>query len=636
MCGVVGWFTSKVTSDAAFDAALQAMSERLHHRGPDDRGQWRDAAAGIGLAHTRLAILDLTVAGHQPMQSACGRYVLSFNGEIYNHEALRAALRASQTVLDFRGHSDTETLLAAITTWGLEQALSKAHGMFALALWDRGERRLSLARDRLGEKPLYYAQLGQQLLFGSELKALMSHPAWDGLIDRAALGLYLLHGYIPAPHTIFKQTRKVLPGEILVFSRTEAGVSEVARKRYWQHQVAPDAALSEAPALDRLETLLCSSIRRQMLADVPVGAFLSGGIDSSLIVALMQREAPGAVQTFTIGVDDPRYDEAQYARQVADHLGTRHETLYVTAEDALALIPTLPDHYDEPFADASAIPTLLVARLARGAVTVSLSGDGGDELFGGYNHYRWGARLCQAYQFMPYGLRQAMSALLARTGAIRPSSSMSARLIRLSELISEPDCLGLLLRISSHWREPERLLQQYQQAACSPRQQVSAWSDLSFVEQLMLYDKQFFLPDDIMTKVDRASMAVSLESRAPFLDHAVAEFAASVPVHLKIQQGRGKWLLRRLLARYLPEALIERPKMGFGVPIAAWLHGPLRDWAQTLLDPHSLAEQGFLNPAYVSKMWGAHLQGRQQRGAALWNLLMFQAWLERYQSSWRA
>lgn len=628
MCGIAGWLAAATVSEQLLTDTATSMAAALHHRGPDDRGTWVDATVSLALAHTRLAILDLTVAGHQPMLSRCGRYVLSFNGEIYNHLDLRAALISRRDGVGFVGHSDTETLLTCIVSWGLENALRASHGMFSLALWDRQKHKLYLARDRVGEKPLYYGLCRKGLIFGSELKALTAHPGWDARIDAASLGLYLRHGYVPAPYSIFEGVAKVMPGEILTFDRRDGEVIESGRQCYWRHESRIDTGLDEDTAVERLDALLRATIRREMLADVPVGAFLSGGIDSSLIVALMQRESPGAVRTFTIGFDDPRYDEAEHARRIAAFLGTRHEELQVTAADALSVIPTLPECYDEPFADASSIPTILVSRLARRFVTVALSGDGGDELFGGYNHYQWGNRLNTAYRLIPRSLRSIAGGILGKAAHSGLPRAVGARLGRAADLLGAEDRIGLLIRIGSHWYDPSTIV----------RYGVSPYSDLEmhaaeagglpFVELMMLHDKRYFLPDDIMVKVDRASMSVSLESRAPFLDHAVAEFAASLPIHLKIRNNKGKWLLRQLLKRYIPESLTERPKMGFGAPVGNWLRGPLRCWAEDLLSERRLGGLKGFDARAIRAVWEAHREGRQERGTQLWNLLMFLAWLD--------
>lgn len=627
MCGITGWFAPDAVHEQVMTSAVTKMAQTLHHRGPDDRGIWVDTASGIGLGHTRLSIVDLSHAGHQPMQSHCGRYLLSFNGEIYNHQDLRAALITECGEIDFNGHSDTETLLMGISTWGLEKTLRLAHGMFAMALWDRSQRRLYLARDRVGEKPLYYGRLRNGIVFGSELKALTAHPDWEGRIDTKSLALYLRHGYIPAPHSIFQGVAKVIPGEILMFDRQADEIAEGVRQCYWRHEITADGSLDEVTALERLDSLLRRTIRREMLADVPVGAFLSGGIDSSLIVALMQQESPGAVQTFTIGFDDPRYDEADHARRVATFLGTRHEELYVTAEDALSLIPALPERYDEPFADASAIPTMLVSHLARRTVTVALSGDGGDELFGGYNHYQWGARIHSLYRSIPYTLRSVVASFLEKSGRDWLPPSIGTKLARAGVLLGGKDRIELLFRIGSHWHDPASILIQDVQPYTTLDINAADAGNISITDLLMLHDKQYFLPDDIMVKVDRASMAVSLESRAPFLDHSIVEFAATLPMPLKIQDGKGKWLLRKLLKTYIPESLTERPKMGFGAPVGQWLRGPLQPWADELLDERRLCNQGLFNAQAVRAIWDAHRSGRQERGAQLWNLLMFQAWL---------
>lgn len=628
MCGITGWWAAATVPERVLTDVTASMSAMLQHRGPDGCGIWADATVGLALAHTRLAILDLTAAGHQPMLSRCGRYVLSFNGEIYNHLDLRAALIAGQGEIGFVGHSDTETLLTCIASWGLENALRASHGMFSLSLWDRQEQKLHLARDRVGEKPLYYGLCGKGLIFGSELKALTAHPKWDARIDAASLGLYLRHGYVPAPHSIFEGVAKVMPGEILTFGRRDNEVIESGRQCYWHHEIHIDTRLDAHTAVERLDALLRATIRREMLADVPVGAFLSGGIDSSLVVALMQQESPGAVQTFTIGFDDPRYDEAEHAHRIATFLGTQHEALRVTAADALSVIPTLPECYDEPFADSSAIPTILVSRLARRSVTVALSGDGGDELFGGYNHYQWGDRLNTAYRLVPRGLRSIAGGILGKAAQSGLPRAIGARLARAADLLAAEDHIGLLIRIGSHWYDPSAIVRH----GVSPYRDLEVYAaeavGLPFVELMMLHDKRYFLPDDIMAKVDRASMSVSLESRAPFLDHAIAEFAASLPIHLKIRNNKGKWLLRQLLKRYIPENLTERPKMGFGAPVGSWLRGPLRCWAEDLLNERRLGELRGFDVRAIRAVWEAHREGRQERGTQLWNLLMFLAWLD--------
>ena len=575
------------------------------------------------------------------MVSACGRYVIAFNGEIYNHQELRGELGE----LAWRGHSDTETMLAAIAHWGLEAALQRFVGMFAFALWDCRERALHLARDRFGEKPLYYGRMGNAFLFGSELKALQQHPAWRGEIDRNVLALYLRHNHVPAPYSIYKGISKLPPGTLLTLGAETWG--EAVPRPYWslrkiaESGIAQPFAGSEGEAVETLDGLLRSAVRGQMMADVPLGAFLSGGVDSSLVVALMQAQSSRPVKTFTIGFSDAQYNEAEYAKAVARHLGTEHTELYVTPDQAREVIPRLPEIYDEPFADSSQIPTLLVAQLARQHVTVSLSGDGGDELFGGYNRYLWADAIWRKVRWLPKigrrALGGALTALPPRTWdrlfQAAPSGlrqrTPGDKLHKLAEILAADSPEQVYLNLVSQWktpaavalgsREPQTLLIDPAQRSALPE----------FIQRMMLLDAVSYLPDDILTKVDRAAMAVSLETRTPFLDHRVAEFAWHLPLAMKINHGVGKWPLRQVLYRYVPQNLIERPKMGFAVPVGAWLRGPLINWAEDLLDEARLREEGYFDPAPIRRKWQEHLSGKRNWQDCLWNVLMFQEWLAR-------
>ena len=602
-----------------------AMANRLTHRGPDDSGVWADPEAGVAFGFRRLSVVDLSPQGHQPMHSSTGRYVIAFNGEIYNHRQLRRHLESFSVT--FRGHSDTEVLLVAIEQWGLEPALTRCVGMFAFALWDRREHRLHLGRDRIGERPLYYGVLDNNLLFGSELKALKMHPAWSGEIDRDAITLLLRYGYIPAPFSIFKGISKLPPGSIL----TVTGPANIgAPNEYWSaRSVVEFGAMNqfrgdEVEATNQLETLLQQAIGDQMVADVPVGALLSGGIDSSAVVALMQAASTRPARTFTIGFHESAFNEAKSAAQVACHLGTDHTELYVSPADALAVIPKLPSLYDEPFADHSQIPTYLLTSLARQDVTVSLSGDGGDELFGGYQRYSYSRLIWDRLGWMPKTMRVAALRLI-RAGAL--ASKQRRRLELFACLVEASTPEELYLRFVSNWQQPQEVVV----GAREPRTALTDNHRPSlhhYLEMMMYLDLISFLPDDILVKVDRASMAVSLEVRAPFLDHRIVEFAATLPLPMKIGRGQTKRILRNVLGRYVPTELVDRPKWGFVLPLAEWLRGPLRSWAESLLDERRLRAEGIFEPLPIVQRWREHRSGRSDWVSSLWSVLMFQAWAE--------
>ena len=634
MCGFVGALTPGSTPRLSAED-LNAMTVALDHRGPDRRSTWLDPAAGIAFGHTRLAIVDLSSCGDQPMTSQSGRYVCVFNGEIYNFRELRHIL--AQHGAEFRGHSDTEVMLTAFERWGITEGCKKLVGMFAVAIWDRRDRVLYLARDRFGEKPLYFGTCGETLIFGSELKALRAYPGWKPTIDRNAIALYLRHNYIPAPYSIYEGVFKAPPGKVVAFKgvgslqkpefSTFWNVDDMLRQRHnaWN--------LSDLEATDRCDELLRRSVSQQMVADVPIGAFLSGGIDSSLIVSLMQVQSASRIRTFTIGFEEAAYNEAPQAASVATHLGTDHTELYVTPEDALSVVPRLAGIYDEPFADSSQIPTFLVSRLARTEVTVSLSGDGGDELFGGYPRYAHGELLWRKITRVPTPVRGA-AAWLARVGVATLGSApganrVSNRLRSISSVLGHDAPEMLYHEMVSQWNEPTKVAI-HSEEPLTPLTNSASWLvDGDFLDKSMYLDAITYLPDDILVKVDRASMAVSLESRAPFLDHRVAEFAWSLPRIMKVRDGVGKWILRRVLERYVPEELFNRPKMGFGVPIDRWLRGPLRDWAEALLDPNKLRSEGYFDPGYVRAKWNEHQRGVRDWQYPLWGILMFESWLER-------
>lgn len=643
MCGFAGFLAPSGT--AAQDlAVLCGMTAAIAHRGPDDSGAWFDADAGVALGHRRLSIIDLSPAGHQPMASPSGRYVTVYNGEIYNHADLRAELDAAGSSPAWRGHSDTEVMLAAFERWGVAGSLERLNGMFALAVWDREERTLILARDRLGEKPLYYGQMGDAFLFGSELKSLTAHPAFERVVDRDALALFLRYNYVPAPHSIWRGVNKLLAGHYVKIR--DGGRTVAESVAYWDfRRVAAEGAadpLPDTPELvDDLEALLKDAVGRQMGADVPLGAFLSGGVDSSLIVALMQSQSERPVRTFTIGFHEAGYNEAVHAKAVAEHLGTDHTELYVTASDALATVPRLASIWDEPFSDSSQIPTYLISALTRQHVTVSLSGDAGDELFGGYNRYVSGMRLWNAAERMPMLLRRAVAASLNHPASLKAASAsmgllpsrhrqlgLADRLPKIGQLLAEASPEGVYRRLVSNVVDPERIvLGGHEPRAAS----IDAPDFADFRQKMMYIDTMTYLPDDILVKVDRASMAVSLETRAPFLDYRVVEYAWRLPMSAKIRDGKGKHILREALYRHVPQALIERPKMGFAVPIEQWLTGVLRPWAEDLLDEGRLRREGFFDPVRVRALWNEQLSGRHRWHSQLWSILMFQAWWAEHQ-----
>lgn len=659
MCGITGFMLASagMTGDG-LRATAGAMAVRMRHRGPDDMGVWGDEAAGVALGHARLAILDLSPAGHQPMVSPCGGLVIAFNGEIYNHTALRTALERAGAAPAWRGHADTETLLAGFAYWGVEATLQRAVGMFAIALWNPAERCLTLARDRFGEKPLYYGWAGQgatrAFVFGSELKALQAYPGFDTPVCREALAQYLRFMYVPAPQTIYRDVFKLEPGCLLTVHapapdapparplRPGQQYGPIRLRRWWSladavEAGAGDTVVDEQEAIERLEAQLTEAVRLQSLADVPLGAFLSGGVDSSAIVALMQRQASRPVKTFTIGFDEAGFDEAPHARAVAQHLGTEHHEMRVSAQMAQDVIPTLQWMYDEPFADSSQIPTHLVCKAARQHVTVALSGDAGDELFGGYNRYFWGPRIWARVAALPYPLRQAGArALLAvaptrwdswlrAAGVVRPGEKLHKLGRALQGARSIDD---LYENLVGEWPRRHGLVRGVD-SDLAPLDLPWPTNAMDNVAARMMYqDTMRYLPDDILCKVDRAAMAVSLETRAPFLDHRVAELAWRLPMTMKVRGGVGKWALREVLYKQVPRELIERPKAGFAVPIGQWLRGPLRDWAEALLDEARLRDEGYLQPAPIRKAWLQHLSGRYDRTPSLWSVLMFQAWLE--------
>jgi asparagine synthase (glutamine-hydrolysing) len=660
MCGVAGFWGVKVSdrSVSNLNGTVGQMISALTSRGPDDAGCWADPASGIALGHRRLAVLDLSPAGHQPMHSHSGIFTISFNGEIYNHLAIRAELGNVGVRLEWRSHTDTETLLAAIEHWGVKDTLKRCVGMFALALWDSESHTLTLARDRFGEKPLYYGLLDgadqSVFVFASELKAIRAYPSFKAPVSRAALSQYLRFTYIPAPLSIYEGVFKLQPGCMLTIKGRPPKVTlsdpiEVGQRyesleirRWWALEDSVDGGRSqkfvcEAVATAELESTLSKAVESQSVADVSLGAFLSGGVDSSTIVALMQSQSAQKVKTFTIGFDEAGFDESPHARAVADYLGTDHHEMRVSSKMAQDVIPSLPWMYDEPFADSSQIPTHLVCKAARRHVTVALSGDGGDELFGGYNRYFWGPRLWNRLAWLPFPLRRMLGTAV---GSIPIEAwDLASRITGFSRLGDKAHKLGARLgsvksmdelywSLVSEWN-PALVVKGIGQVSPSPWESNDALpAGLNPVERMMCRDAVTYLPDDILCKVDRAAMACSLETRVPFLDHRVVELAWQLPLNMKIREDTGKWALRQVLYKHVPKELIQRPKAGFAIPIGKWLRGPLRDWAESLLEESRLRQESYFHPEPIRKAWAEHLTGRRDHTSKIWTILMFQAWQE--------
>ncbi|MFG6665198.1 asparagine synthase (glutamine-hydrolyzing) [Sulfitobacter sp. 916] len=640
MCGFAGFLSPDFTNG---ERLIEAMTRKIAHRGPDSEGSWLDAGAGIALGHRRLAILEISPAGQQPMKAESGRYVLVFNGEIYNHMDLREDLERAGHAPLWRGHSDTETLVAGFDAWGVGQTITRTIGMFAFAVWDRKERTLTLGRDRMGEKPLYYGWQGEgtsrTFLFGSELQALKAHPSCRLKVNRGAVVQFMRYGHVSGGQAIYEDLHRLEPGCIAEVSVRQP---DVAITSYWSAAAAvgqPRTTKSPVDTVDALDALLRNAVQRQMLADVPLGAFLSGGIDSSLIVGLMQAQSERPIQTYTVGFNEPRYNEAEFAAGVSNYLGTEHTELYVSDAELRDVVPMLPEIYDEPFADASQIPTYLVSKLAKGSISVALSGDGGDELFCGYDRYRQGADLMRRLNGVP---RTFLSAASAAAQAI-PTSVWDKMLAplrevpagkepngqwmhRMADYVASGSLEDLHQQLVSRWRRPEEVVPHGKEPPSLLRTLAPPRGGESDAERMMLLDLISTLPDGILTKVDRAAMHVSLETRAPLLDHRVVEFAGRLPMSMKLQSNQSKWALRQVLYRYVPAELIERPKMGFEVPVGIWLRGPLREWAEDLLQPRHLSNSGFLNVHMVRQTWAEHLSGRFNWGLQLWHVLMFLAW----------
>lgn len=643
MCGIVGFWQREDSFDA--HSVLKKMSDSIIHRGPDDSGVWFDEETKVALGQRRLSIVDLSPMGHQPMVSSSGRYIIVFNGEIYNFNDIRKEIiKKRYGAFSFRGTSDTEVMLEAFECFGIESSLKKFVGMFAFAVFDRKDKKMHISRDRIGEKPLYYGVVGSSFVFSSELKAFYVFPKFSFDIDRDALSLYFRHCFIPAPYTVFKNVKKLLPGTILTLDWREGTIPEACS--YWSMENAISSGLenqfkgNEDEAANELEKLIMKSISGQMIADVPLGAFLSGGVDSSLVVSLMQSQSSKPIKTFTIGFGEKGFNEAEEAKKVAEHLGTDHTELYVSHKEAIEVIEHLPHLYDEPFADSSQIPTYLVSKLARSKVTVSLSGDAGDELFCGYNRYFLAEKIINKSGRLPFVIGKALPGIMKGVSienwnrifrlisSNKDGINFGDKIYKLSDVLRSKNAYEIYLGLSYFWNDTSSLVIGSNQLEMVNDYKGEMFKFQNVKEWMMYFDTKTYLPDDILVKVDRASMGVSLESRIPLLDHRIIEFACSIPIGLKVKNGQGKWLLRQILYKYVPKDLIERPKKGFAVPIGEWVRGPLKDWAAQLLDEKRLREEGYLNPELVSKVWKEHLEGIRDWKYQIWGILMFQQWLE--------
>ncbi len=646
MCGLTGFVdSSRQMGPGQLEATVGRMANTLKSRGPDDWGCWIDANQGVALGHRRLSVIDLSQAGHQPMVSQSGRLVMAYNGEIYSFKEMRKTLAAAG--VSFRGNSDSEVIVEAFDRWGLEKTLQQMVGMFAIALWNTESGELQLIRDRIGIKPLYWGLVAGRLIFASELKALNAYPNWQPHLNRDALAAYLRHCYVPGPLSVYQNVQKLPPGSYLTYR--PGGNPE--QTTYWDFRtLAGDWArnrpqLSQAEAEQSLHAVLRDAVKCRMVADVPLGALLSGGIDSSMVTALMQDQSDRPIRTFSIGFKEDQFNEAPYAAAVAAHLGTDHTELYIEPDHALDVIPLLPGIYDEPFADSSQIPTYLVCELTKQHVTVALSGDGGDELFTGYNRYLYAQSIYRRISRIPLSLRSLLGGAIRATpqnlldtlALVVPEKSrpnqFGHKAHKVADAIAKSDPDALYRQLVSYWDDPEQVVRSSREPHGVLWQDEYRSTIEDFTERMQFFDTLTYLPDDILTKVDRASMAVSLEARVPLLDHRVVEFAWRLPMHLKLAGGQGKVLLRRVLQRYLPNHLIERPKMGFGVPLDAWLRGPLRDWGESLLSESRLRQQGLLDPAPIRAKWRAHLRGKNW-AYDLWNVLVLQAWLD--ERPWRS
>jgi len=639
MCGFTGFWNRSPSNKQELEKIASLMAKEISFRGPDSTGLWSDETIGLIFAHLRLSIIDLNITGHQPMISESKRYIISYNGEVYNYRSLRKELE--EKGCSFKGSSDTEVILASIETFGLEHALSKFIGMFAFALWDTHSERLFLVRDRFGVKPLFYGILNNVLFFGSQPRSFMPHPSWKSTLNQNALSDYFVYNYVPGTQSIYQNLQKVAPGHIVSIDKNFTFKTSCywnLKERY-QHGLQNPLNLSERDAINQLESLLEDAIKLRMVSDVPLGAFLSGGIDSSLVVSLMQKQNPQAVKTFSVGFSEAGFNEAPFAKKIANHLGTDHFEYILKEKDALDIIPKLPEFYDEPFADSSQIPTFLVSKMAREQVTVSLSGDGGDEFFCGYTRYSTGNYLKNLLKFFPSPIRPFLSACLRFAAkphleklvqVFSSQTHLSHKLNKLSELILMQSSFEIYHSLLIHFSPQEAEMITGHQSHFGESLKKIFTTTQSFTEAMQLTDISLYLPDDILTKVDRASMAQSLEAREPLLDHRIAEFSFALPLSYKLKQNQGKWILRQVLKRYIPESYFERPKQGFGLPIDQWLRGDLKEWANTLLSITALKDSGISNPLPIQKRWEEHLSQTRNWQYSLWGILMYQAWHQRY------
>ena len=646
MCGICGFYSKSLST---FDSTINKMNSAISHRGPDNKGIWQDNDSGIVFGHQRLSILDLSSAGNQPMKSNSGRFIVTYNGEIYNHLELRKELEIKNPGIKWRSNSDTETLLEGIETWGLELALNKIVGMFAFGLWDKKNRSLTLAKDRMGEKPLYFGWQGKGVnrvfLFGSELKALKAHPEFSAEVNRNMVAVQLRHNCIPAPYSIYKNIYKLSPGNYLNLNESDLQLGILPKQKpYWSliefaiKGVNENLSMNKGDIERNLEKLIQNSVQKQMISDVPLGAFMSGGIDSSLIVALMQKVSSRKIKTFTIGFDENDYNEANYANKVAKHIGTEHTELYVSPQKAMAVIPKLSTIYDEPFSDSSQIPTILVSELAKKQVSVSLSGDGGDELFCGYNRYLESNNFWGKLILLPTPFRKILALIIQSIPIqnwnklsqlipiLRRYANFGDKIHKGASVLHYKELSDVYYRLVSHWQNPTEVVLNSKEPETFLTGNKPKLLGLDIQQKMMALDCLTYLPDDILVKVDRAAMATSLETRNPFLDHRIIEFAWKIPQSLKLKDGKTKWILREILNKYVPKNLIERPKMGFAVPIHSWLRGPLREWAEDLLNEKNLRQYGYFNSDLIRKKWKEHLSGKKNWQNHLWNVLMFQSW----------